>query len=760
MPAALEFYKANNFTRETENSSTYNTHTSLTVDRSGEAGTKNFIIIAHIATAVSDTAALVKVRLYQDSTTVLGEVADGLEYGDVEDSDGFTYNFVKRVSLDNTSHTIDVDFARESGSGDTIALNSSIIAIEESANTEYAENTSASGTGSSNNWETGLALTFTPASEQNYVFVWAAEIMFEDESSSRVDGVRLNNTTDSNVFYSTETGDLMTGNNDGLYHTVGGVAYETVETSSHNYEIQINGGGSTTEAYIRRAAIVALPVGDFENAYLDSQTTETSHQGDTATDTNVSITQSVNAADHLIIGGGAFSNENASTPAQMDLISASNTYYNWADSERDSDGNEYWIKFSVDGQTLTSGSKTFKIQGNSPSTSSIRKTKIKEAYLVVLEIPASTGTDVTVSPSVQTVTSSQASPTVSTTSNITASPSSQDLSTSNPNPSVSAAENVTTSPDSQNLTSSNPSATVDLGALINPNSQTVSTSNPSVVVTAVENVSVSPSSVDLTTSQPDPSVSTQSNLTLSPSSQTLTTSIPGVAISVNESLAQDPQNLTVEIPTPTITAVQNTTVSTGVQTLTASIPIPSVTVETNATVSVTPQDLTLSNPTPTVDTATHATINPIQQDIITSQPAPTITAVQNINVALSSIDLTSTQPTSSVTAVQNIQVDPESVGLTLSLQSSSTIIGDGASPSSQNLTLSTPSPSVTAVGNTTISADTIGLTLSTPTPIITADSGNITVYPTTLYVGDKTKKLIFVDGDPAIQLAGTHYTMA
>ena len=161
---ALEVYGAHTETEASHTGDTnYVQYLRVTVDRSGEAGTKNFFIIAHIGLQVGHTYAYPVVKLEQDDTTVIGEV-DGLIYGSTQVAafnHGFTYNFVRRVSLDNTSHTFDLDYKTSDSAHTVYAETASIVVIEESANAEYTEQIAEVCSTSNDTLTDLVTLTFT-----------------------------------------------------------------------------------------------------------------------------------------------------------------------------------------------------------------------------------------------------------------------------------------------------------------------------------------------------------------------------------------------------------------------------------------------------------------------------------------------------------------------------------------------------------------------------------------------------------------------
>jgi len=274
-----------------------------------------------------------------------------------------------------------------SGSGNVQALNSSIVVLEESANAKFDEITTETCTGANTGYVTKVNFTFTPSVESEYMFIWAGEVKTEDESDTGVKGARFFGSTGSTSFLTENHSELVGTANDNTYFTVGGVAFETVETIAHGYQIEIDGDGSLDEFCLRNAALVAIPFGDFANVYSDSQTTQTLHTGTSFSDTTVVINQSVNAADHLILAGVELSNEAPQGAGRWQLVSDGSLFPANNFNDRDEDSSEYYLNFAVHGKTLTAGSKNFEIEGSSSSTSGTREGAIRNAYLVVAEIP-------------------------------------------------------------------------------------------------------------------------------------------------------------------------------------------------------------------------------------------------------------------------------------------------------------------------------------------------------------------------------------
>ncbi len=402
MPAALEFYKASKTSTQSEGGTTYVDYLSITVDRSGESGAKDFIILAHCNLEVDNVLALMKVRLRFDSdTSTISEVADGLKASGNNTTGsglyrGMYFPVVRQVNLTAASHTFSLEFAKESGTGAVVAANASIVVIEKSAGTQYAETTTES-CDQSNTFQTAAAMTFDPGGN-NYVFVWSVENKALDDDDNATN-LQFINTTDTVIFSHTDRQATQAqAANDDLYRASGGVGFEA-QTGSTTYEIQFKGRSSNDIHCVRNTALVAFPFADFENAYADcngpgscATNAKTIHtDGTTFTDTEVVLaTQSVNTADHLILAGCEFSNEGPEEGAWR-LASAGTNFDSHSWDDRDEDEGTYYQSFHVHGVALTSGTEDFKIQGASSSTQGNREGAINQAYLVVLEIPVASG---------------------------------------------------------------------------------------------------------------------------------------------------------------------------------------------------------------------------------------------------------------------------------------------------------------------------------------------------------------------------------
>jgi len=394
MATGLEFYKNSNLNLGQNATTTYSPHTTCAVDRSTKSDTRNFFVIAHISTTIATAGITPKIRLYLDDAITLGEVSDGLRYSANTAGHGFTYNFVKRVSLDDTNHNVKIQFALSAGSdpGTFDAENSSIMVLEESAYAEYAEiTTPAVHTNAAvGSYVDAVTLTFTPPGEGNldYLFMWAGELMLEDESNADTGGIRFYNSTDAQVYMANDWGELVDANNDGIYFTQGGACYDTIEPAQHTVKLQIQGGGAADEAYLRNAAIVAIPFSDFENVYNWSQVqTRTNHTGPGWSDSNIAEAQAVNTADHLVISACAISNESPQQTGIFRMVVDATNIPGYNFDDRDEDTGEWYCYSLGYGVALEAGIKAFEIEGSSSGVAANVQGVIYDAYMIVAEIP-------------------------------------------------------------------------------------------------------------------------------------------------------------------------------------------------------------------------------------------------------------------------------------------------------------------------------------------------------------------------------------
>ncbi len=407
MATALEFYFG---TEETQSDFTgaYATFLSVTVDRSGESGAKDFIILASLSLSVSDTNAHVQSQLRHDTTTLVeyrdtAEKADTHRYAasaSAQTHHGHTYQFVKEVNLTAASHTIDIQVGRRTGSGNVEARTCTIIVLEKSANAQYAESTTPQSESGTTHVD-ALDLSFTSiGSTVDYVVIYAAQAQCADESISML-GIRFirddndDDAPDSGKDFCVEgTGLHMFNTNDETIWSSGGAVRDNIVASTAvHYKIQIAGAAVNDEMRVNDRAIVAIPVTDFENDYGDSDTTKQFFTGTGFSDSTLDQTPTIAAAKHIVIAAAELSAEtNISNPGMRLNIGGAARIEGRFFDDRDEDDSRFWCHFLLWAEDYASGSRNFKVQGSSSSGNSNNEGCFQNCALIILEIPVASGT--------------------------------------------------------------------------------------------------------------------------------------------------------------------------------------------------------------------------------------------------------------------------------------------------------------------------------------------------------------------------------
>jgi len=350
----------------------------------------------------------------------------------------------------------------------------------------------------------------------------------------------------------------------------------------------------------------------------------------------------------------------------------------------------------------------------------------------------------TVSPGVQVATFSQPAPTVIAATNVQVSVGVQSLVFSQPAPNVTTASNVSVSAGIQALTANQPTPTVQVvsNIVVSPNTQTLTFSQPAPTIVATKNVTVS---VNIQVSQvvlPTPSI--RLGTTLSPPAQisSFTQPTPTISTTKNVVVLPNTQPLTISQPSLTIIAVKNVSIATTVQTATFSQPVPTVSTTTNITITSPALAVVASQPTPTIATVQNVTITPnVQtltfgqpspgilldfvfsvstQTLTFSQPAPTIILSGSVVVSLGVQAIAALQPVLTIVAIQSVSISVGTQSLVASqpVPTISTTTSVSVSVSVQTTTISQPVPIITTSENVGVSVGVLSLVASQPVPTI------------------------------------------
>lgn len=300
----------------------------------------------------------------------------------------------------------------------------------------------------------------------------------------------------------------------------------------------------------------------------------------------------------------------------------------------------------------------------SPSVTAERNVEVAPtAQAVVVSLPTPsilTVTDVEITPTVQATTASLPPPSVTTVRAVEVTPTAQALTTVQPDPTISTTKNVEVTPDALTATLALPAPTVQAirNVEITPDSLSLTTVANGATVTEGFGVEVTPSTQAVSATTPDPSISTTRNIITAPNAQTLTLSASDVTVQTvrNVEVSPDAQALTTSQATPAISAGGNINISVGVQSLSATQGVPAV--STGANVSPSAQSASVTANSPTVQTARNVTVSPNAQTVTASAPDA---VVSTMSVATQELNVTAPQPT--VTAVRNVTVTPDPITL-------------------------------------------------------------------------------------------------
>lgn len=275
------------------------------------------------------------------------------------------------------SQTYAIEYKGENAAVAAKCKNARIIAIKKESADEYNESTGRSTTTSATPQDKAT-LTFTPGSQGDYIVIAAAGL---DCSSASVDmGCMLDiDGTDYGVA-AIRLVDTAT-NRYGWFF----MKKVNLTAASHTIKIQYNSDGAATVG-IQDARIIALRADTMDNVYADEETTRQTTTSSSYADTTVSITQTPENVDHLILGG-----------ALMDSSSASQNYYiqqlegatqKWEQAHEVRATTNIYPTFGMYMSTLAASSTTFKLQVRRETSNTVG---YDEASLIILQLEASAG---------------------------------------------------------------------------------------------------------------------------------------------------------------------------------------------------------------------------------------------------------------------------------------------------------------------------------------------------------------------------------
>jgi len=370
--------------------------------------TADFIIIAHASVETSNADTAYSIQLNHDSGTGSGVVWEYdtdqlLPFTGAQDHYGSIWNFLDQRNLDNASHTFSIEVKRTAGTGNVEVENVCIVALEKSANAEYAEQLTLQDTGTSTVNVTMMSLTFTATAEE-YVIFQASHFGQELDSANR-QGIEF--VLSGGQEFCIDSTMRRDGNDEAadpspilVGHSVGCLATETLAAGSVTFILQAEGDGIAGEMFMQRGAIFAMPSAEFESFYGVEATAESARfnvapvQDDSGLG---SITQTLAAQTHLMALTVGSSNESANDApgtSSYCLIDVDGTDHSDMrfPGDRDEDQNNYYNNWVLWAETFaSSASRTVKSQCASSLAGGNNQAAFNNRRLIVAEIPADAG---------------------------------------------------------------------------------------------------------------------------------------------------------------------------------------------------------------------------------------------------------------------------------------------------------------------------------------------------------------------------------
>ncbi len=312
---------------------------------------------------------------------------------------------------------------------------------------------------------------------------------------------------------------------------------------------------------------------------------------------------------------------------------------------------------------------------------------------------------------------------------VTITPSVQTITSSTPAPTVTAVKNVIISPNALTVTASINSPSLSLDAVISPSVISVISSIDDFSIIAIKNIIVTPSVQALQAENVNAGISSSGKITYNDDRYTYSTGIPYIGYypkTYNE--AGYPYN-SVEMTYGGETTAQSATV--GIDTKQIALTIPQITVVGDAIVAVDVQSVTST--APSADISIAIVVEAGVQAVTSSAEAQTIEAIKNVTIAPDAQALSAITQDITISAIKNVSISAEAQILTATATEAviSTVTNVAVSPDAQSIT--TSNLAISIVGDAliqanlqNISSSAVAPTILVPTPVtITPDPLNL-----------------------------------
>lgn len=360
-----EFYNAKQISKAEVGNGTTDALT-LNIDRSGESGSKDFLIIMSGQMGSNDVSSAdpyVELQVNGSNETDGDPVRVNPSN---RDDTGLNFMQMVKVTLTAASHNAKIRLTGNSGSsGDECWIKGAYLtAVEIPSVATYAEENGEERFGSS--WASKFSTTFN-ASNEDVLVIATADIAYEDESDSE-HGIRL--VVNSNEVMRHEPEAFMTSSNDDRFHSIGMVALvESLNGSNIVADIQGYGGGSSDEIRIKNSRIFILPLGEatYHKATTTNQSTSSGTYTDLLTDTNT-----LNDDNHLVVFGMQIGSPNTSQDWSVQAKDGTDTSErnssNWEDGYNGSDSGSNPVSLGGHIGGAYNGSTTHELEWKNAAT--------------------------------------------------------------------------------------------------------------------------------------------------------------------------------------------------------------------------------------------------------------------------------------------------------------------------------------------------------------------------------------------------------
>ena len=394
---ALEFYYDSQFSPFTCSSCAVRTNDpeavmgSLVIDRTALSGTKDFLVLGSAYINGSTNGEDVYHALMRGAATTTGSTWNGATIGG---SSGLPFASMSTTTVGVESVTYNFIAAQENSGLTQISVDySDILALELPSSYMSAASEEQTCSGAATTEVTKLTLSFTPATTESYLIIGHAGITSEDwdDAGSPFFRMKVNgsNVADNQQGAGTGIEPLMMTTQT-YYQTF--IKVQTLEsTSTQSIALTFEGDGTSDEACMQEARIVAIPVSAFENSYTAEANGQTIVASLEYTNVLQIASTTLAAAKHIAFFSSGVASENGNVGGATQLVvgttteQASASLVNMIWEEFDEDFNQWWpvtssISFTGAGETTS-----FKLRGKAGSE--VSGVSLTENKIYVFEIP-------------------------------------------------------------------------------------------------------------------------------------------------------------------------------------------------------------------------------------------------------------------------------------------------------------------------------------------------------------------------------------